>query len=151
MRRFRASTYQSTTVIEPDICTLPLKLDMRSKRLKRDAFLLPTKKRKVGDSNTRVGSNSRDDSSYYGPCDNGVDEGGDDDDRDDDYGKVPCWNMICIPLLEYTKRAYGTNYIETMCVQIHSNCQLKRVYFAEKEMKNDDELPQDFRLYYHPL
>lgn len=28
-----------------------------------------------------------------------------------------------------TKRAYGTNYTETLRVQIHANCRIRRVYF----------------------
>ena len=38
--RFRASTYQSTTVIKPDICTFPLKLERQHAHLVRDALLL---------------------------------------------------------------------------------------------------------------
>jgi len=84
-RRFRASTYQSTTRVRPYVCTMPLQLD----------------------------------------------EG---------------WNQIQIDLMQYTKRAYGTNYVQTLQVQVHSNCRLRRIYFAEKIM-NEEELPAAFKLY----
>eukprot|EP00584_Thalassiosira_punctigera_P007668 CAMPEP_0172528144 /NCGR_PEP_ID=MMETSP1067-20121228/2629_1 /TAXON_ID=265564 ORGANISM="Thalassiosira punctigera, Strain Tpunct2005C2" /NCGR_SAMPLE_ID=MMETSP1067 /ASSEMBLY_ACC=CAM_ASM_000444 /LENGTH=288 /DNA_ID=CAMNT_0013312009 /DNA_START=366 /DNA_END=1232 /DNA_ORIENTATION=+ len=152
IRRFRASTYQSNTVIRPDICAFPLRLEGRRGRPTRDSLLLPSKKRKVESKhNPCEGSKSYDNSSYYGP---GAGDGGDDDDDEGDdeseSEKVSCWNRLCIPLSEYAKRAYGTNYLETMWVQVHANCQLKRVYFAEREMDEDDELPEEFRLYYRP-
>jgi len=84
-RRFRASTYQSTTRVRPYICTMPLQLD----------------------------------------------EG---------------WNQIQIDLMQYTKRAYGTNYVQTLQVQVHSNCRLRRIYFAEMIM-SEEELPAAFKLY----
>lgn len=152
VRRFRASTYQSTTTIKPDICTLPLTLERQQGRLTRDAILLPTKKQKVdfNHHNPYAECNSYDNSSYYGTGTNNGEE--DDDEEDDDYNdnKISCWNRLCIPLSEYTKRAYGTNYVETMSVQVHANCLLKRVYFAEKEVNEDDELPEEFRLYDRP-
>jgi len=157
IRRFRASTYQSTTntVIKPDICILPLRLERQQKRLTRDALLLPAKKQKVVNSSNDdpyTKSNAYDKNSsksYYGP---GTGDGNADDNQDDenDLDKTSSWNRLCIPLSEYTRRAYGTNYVETMWVQVHANCQLKRVYFAEKEVNEDDELPEEFRLYYRP-
>lgn len=38
--------------------------------------------------------------------------------------------------MEYTRRAYGTKFVETVWVRIHANCRLKRVYFAEREMND---------------
>ena len=88
--------------------------------------------------------------SYYGPSGNSGDNSSEEEADDDGSNKTSCWNRICIPLSEYTKLAYGTKYVETMWVQIHANCRLKRVYFAEKEMNEDDELPEEFRLYHRP-
>uniref|UniRef100_A0A6B2LJY4 CFA20 domain-containing protein n=1 Tax=Arcella intermedia TaxID=1963864 RepID=A0A6B2LJY4_9EUKA len=56
------------------------------------------------------------------------------------------WNQIQIDLAHYTKRAYGTNYLQTLQVQIHANCRIRRIYFAEKIM-TDEELPSAFKLY----
>lgn len=152
VRRFRASTYQSSTVIKPDICLMPLKLERQRRRLKRDALLMPVKKQKMDSIDNANGksSNLHDNESYYGP---GSSEDEDDDSVDvfcDSSETSSCWNRLCIPLSEYVRRAYGTAYAETMQVQIHANCQLKRVYFSETELDEDDELPREFRLYHHP-
>ena len=36
------------------------------------------------------------------------------------------WNQIQFNLSDFTRRAYGTNYIETLRVQIHANCRIRR-------------------------
>lgn len=158
IRRFRGCTYQFTTNIKSDICTFPVKLERAHKRVKRDPLLIEDmsskkKQKSVHDvSSGRSISYERTDdntNSYYGPSGNS-DNSSDEEADDDDCNKSSCWNRICIPLSEYTKLAYGTEYIETMWVQIHANCRLKRVYFAEKEMNEDDELPEEFRLYHRP-
>ncbi len=38
------------------------------------------------------------------------------------------WNQIQFNLSDFTRRAYGTNYIETLRVQIHANCRIRRSY-----------------------
>ena len=38
------------------------------------------------------------------------------------------WNQIQFNLSDFTRRAYGTNYIETLRVQIHANCRIRRCY-----------------------
>merc|ERR1719258_190655 len=40
------------------------------------------------------------------------------------------WNQIQFNLSDFTRRAYGTNYIETLRVQIHANCRIRRIYFS---------------------
>ena len=35
------------------------------------------------------------------------------------------WNQIQFNLSDFTRRAYGTNYIETLRVQIHANCRYR--------------------------
>jgi len=37
------------------------------------------------------------------------------------------WNQIQFNLSDFTRRAYGTNYIETLRVQIHANCRIRRL------------------------
>merc|ERR1739848_280242 len=56
------------------------------------------------------------------------------------------WNQIQFNLLDFTRRAYGTNYIETKRVQIHANCRVRRVYFSDR-LYSEDELPAEFKLY----
>ena len=41
------------------------------------------------------------------------------------------WNQIQFNLSDFTRRAYGTNYIETIRVLIHANCCIRRVYFSD--------------------
>lgn len=56
------------------------------------------------------------------------------------------WNQIQFNLSDFTKRAYGTNYIETLRVQIHANCRIRRIYFSDR-LYSEDELPADFKLF----
>ena len=42
------------------------------------------------------------------------------------------WNQIHFNLTDFTRRAYGTNYIETLRVQIHANCRIRRIYFTDQ-------------------
>lgn len=68
------------------------------------------------------------------------------------------WNQIQFNLADFTRRAYSTNYVETLRVQvckqweghtllqIHANCRLRRVYFADR-LYSEEELPAEFKLY----
>ncbi|CAN1757139.1 Cilia- and flagella-associated protein 20, partial [Linum perenne] len=56
------------------------------------------------------------------------------------------WNQIQFNLADFTKRAYGTNYVETLRVQVHANCRLRRIYFADR-LYSEEELPPEFKLY----
>ncbi|GFS37218.1 cilia- and flagella-associated protein 20 [Trichonephila inaurata madagascariensis] len=56
------------------------------------------------------------------------------------------WNQIQFNLADFTRRAYGTNYVETLRVQIHANCRVRRVYFSDR-LYSEDELPAEFKLY----
>lgn len=56
------------------------------------------------------------------------------------------WNQIQLNLADYTRRAYGTNYVETLRVQVHGNCRLRRIYFADR-LYSEEELPPEFKLY----
>lgn len=56
------------------------------------------------------------------------------------------WNFIQLNLTEFTRRVYGTNYVETLRVQIHANCRIRRVYFADR-LYSEDELPAEFKLF----
>ena len=40
----------------------------------------------------------------------------------------------------------GTNYIETLRVQIHANCRIRRIYFSDR-LYNEEELPAEFKLF----
>lgn len=56
------------------------------------------------------------------------------------------WNQIQFNLADFTRRAYGTNYVETIRVQIHANCRIRRIYFADR-LYSEEELPNEFKLY----
>jgi hypothetical protein len=56
------------------------------------------------------------------------------------------WNQIQFNLSDFTRRAYGTNYIETLRVQIHANCRIRRIYFSDR-LYSEEELPPEFKLY----
>jgi len=56
------------------------------------------------------------------------------------------WNQIQFNLGDFTRRAYGTNYVEALRVQVHANCRLRRVYFSDR-LYSEEELPEEFKLY----
>lgn len=56
------------------------------------------------------------------------------------------WNNININLSDFTRRAYGTNYVETSRVTVNANCRLRRIYFSERQY-TEEELPAEFKLY----
>lgn len=56
------------------------------------------------------------------------------------------WNQIQFNLADFCKRAYGTNYVETLRLQIHANCRLRRIYFSDR-LYSEEELPPEFKLY----
>ena len=56
------------------------------------------------------------------------------------------WNQIQFNLSDFTRRAYGTNYIETLRVQIHANARIRRIYFSDR-LYSEDELPAEFKLF----
>ncbi|XP_063386137.1 uncharacterized protein LOC134672166 [Cydia fagiglandana] len=56
------------------------------------------------------------------------------------------WNQIQFNLADFTKRAYGTQFIETLRVQVHANARLRRIYFSDR-LYTEEELPQEYKLY----
>lgn len=56
------------------------------------------------------------------------------------------WNQIQFNLADFTRRAYGSNYVETLRMQIHASCWLRRVYFCDR-LYSEDELPLEFKLF----
>nr|XP_012222736.1 PREDICTED: cilia- and flagella-associated protein 20-like [Linepithema humile] len=62
-------------------------------------------------------------------------------------GLLGGWNQIQFNLCDFTRRAYGTNYIETTRIQIHANCRIRRIYFADR-LYSEDKIPEDFKLFF---
>jgi len=61
-------------------------------------------------------------------------------------GLSPGWNQIQFNLADFTRRAYGTNYVETVRIQVHANVRIRRIYFADR-LYTEDEKPPQFRLF----
>ncbi|KAF9125059.1 hypothetical protein BGW39_007685 [Mortierella sp. 14UC] len=58
----------------------------------------------------------------------------------------PGWNQIQLNLADYVKRAYGTTYVETQRITIHANCRIRRIYFSDR-LVPENELPAEFKVY----
>jgi hypothetical protein len=56
------------------------------------------------------------------------------------------WNQIGFNLADFTRKAYGSAYVETVRVSVHANCRIRRIYFADR-LYAEDELPAEFKLY----
>lgn len=54
------------------------------------------------------------------------------------------WNQIQLNLADFTRRAYGTSYMETVRITINANCRLRNIYFCDK-LYEDDEKPAAFK------
>lgn len=56
------------------------------------------------------------------------------------------WNQIQFNLSDFTKRAYGSQFLETLRVQVHANTRLRRIYFSDR-LYTEEQLPRDYKLY----
>lgn len=56
------------------------------------------------------------------------------------------WNKIEINLADFTHRAYGTRYLETVRIRINANVRLRRIYFTD-QLYSEEEKPLDYRLF----
>lgn len=56
------------------------------------------------------------------------------------------WNQIHFNLIDFTRRAYGTNYLETLRVQIHANCRIRRIYFTD-QLLSSKKIPTEYRAF----
>nr|CAI5844838.1 unnamed protein product [Callosobruchus analis] len=56
------------------------------------------------------------------------------------------WNQVQFNLADFTKRAYGSTYMETMRVQLHANVRIRRIYFTD-QLYSEDEMPNEFKLF----
>ncbi|CAH0401357.1 unnamed protein product [Chilo suppressalis] len=57
------------------------------------------------------------------------------------------WNQIQFNLAEFTRRAYKKQYVEVQKLKINANIRLRRIYFAERLLP-EDELPPEYKLYF---
>lgn len=56
------------------------------------------------------------------------------------------WNQVQFNLAEFTERSFKTTYLETVRVQIHANCRIRRVYFCDK-LYEEDVIPNEYKLF----
>lgn len=56
------------------------------------------------------------------------------------------WNQVQFNLADFTRRAYGTNYVEALRLTVYASCRLRRVYFADR-LYAEEELPREYRLF----
>lgn len=56
------------------------------------------------------------------------------------------WNQIQFNLADFTRRAYSSQYVETLRVQVNANVRIRRIYFSDR-LYTEEELPQDYKLY----
>ncbi len=59
---------------------------------------------------------------------------------------VPPTTPYYVVLLEPSPPNTGTQYTETLRVQVHASCHMRRVFFSDKAYR-EEELPPEFRLY----
>ncbi|XP_038211010.1 cilia- and flagella-associated protein 20-like [Zerene cesonia] len=57
------------------------------------------------------------------------------------------WNQIQFNLAEFTRRAYKKQYVEVQRLKINANIRLRRIYFAER-LVPEDELPAEYKLFF---
>lgn len=56
------------------------------------------------------------------------------------------WNQIQFNLAEFTTRSYKTQFMEVSKLRINANIRLRRVYFTESLLP-EDQLPPEYKLY----
>lgn len=60
---------------------------------------------------------------------------------------MSAWHLlICHNDRHDTCATAGTNYIETLRVQVHANCRIRRIYFSDR-LYSEEELPPEFKLF----
>ena len=58
------------------------------------------------------------------------------------------WNQIHFNLSDFTRRAYGSNYLEALRIQIHANCRIRRIYFTD-QLLSSSKITDEFKLFTH--
>ena len=56
------------------------------------------------------------------------------------------WNHVQFNLDEFLYKWYSSRYKETVQIQVHATCRLRRIYFTEHLLREED-LPPEFRLF----
>ncbi|KAL4103695.1 hypothetical protein QTP88_019039 [Uroleucon formosanum] len=56
------------------------------------------------------------------------------------------WNQLHMNLAEFTITSFKTTYVETVCIKVHANCRLRRIYFSD-QLYDDDQLPKSYMMH----
>jgi hypothetical protein len=56
------------------------------------------------------------------------------------------WNEILFSLQDFCKKAFGTNYVETLRIKLNANCRLARIYFNSR-VYAEEEIPPEYKLF----
>lgn len=56
------------------------------------------------------------------------------------------WNQIFFDLKDFVRRAYNTNYKETLSLKINANCRIKRVYFTNQPQYSK-KIPPEYKAF----
>ena len=59
---------------------------------------------------------------------------------------VPCADIRLVFTSLPCHHPAGTNYVETLRVQVHANCRIRRIYFSDR-LYSEEELPPEFKLF----
>lgn len=55
------------------------------------------------------------------------------------------WNQIQMNLVDFTRRAFNSNYVETVRIQINANCRLRNIFFSDR-LYSDEEKPPAYKI-----
>ncbi|KAG7394780.1 hypothetical protein PHYBOEH_004686 [Phytophthora boehmeriae] len=56
------------------------------------------------------------------------------------------WNQLQLDMVHLMQTCYNARFVHVISVQLHASCRLRRIYFAE-QMLPEDQLPAEFRLF----
>ncbi|KAJ8686277.1 hypothetical protein QAD02_022071 [Eretmocerus hayati] len=58
----------------------------------------------------------------------------------------PGWNEVYFDLADLTRKAYKTNYLEAVRIQINANCRVRVIYFCDR-IYEDKDIPQKLKIF----
>jgi hypothetical protein len=56
------------------------------------------------------------------------------------------WNQIVIDLVDFTYKAFGTKFKETVRVSVFANCCIRRIYFTEHNLAYK-KVPPEYKVF----
>lgn len=56
------------------------------------------------------------------------------------------WNQVQINLNDFTQKAFGSNYVETLKLQINANCRIRRIFFTDQPL-SQKKIPPEYKVF----